>query len=179
MEQLREREFDFVLCRHLDPAQMAGLSFEYLFADPLVAVVRAGHPLLDASHKANPEIRQFTAVLPPKTSLNRRAAAPLAMALWLGPIIDYIESLSISFGRIYALSSDAIWFATCSSVKLDVESGAFVRLLPIDKSGDHSVGLMANSIGLIMRSNSQPTAETQILVSAIRDCAVLRRAEIF
>jgi LysR family pca operon transcriptional activator len=216
MEQLREREFDLVLCRHLDPEQMAGLSFEYLYADPLVVVVRPGHPLLapdqvtplpktavngggnggggagasdsgagafssDAGN-ISPALhlpRQYTAILPPKTSINRRAAAPLAMALNLGPITDFIESLSISFGRIYTVNSDAIWFVPWSAVKLDVENGAMVKLTPLTKSGDEAVGLVARTTGLMMRSNFVATPEMQVLIGAIRECAAGRRTEIF
>jgi LysR family pca operon transcriptional activator len=189
MDQLREREFDLVLCRHLDPEQMAGLSFEYLYADPLVVVVRPGHPLLssptptaaaNAAKLTDGESAQrFTAILPPKTSINRRAAAPLAMALDLGPISDFIESLSISFGRIYTINSDAIWFVPWSAVKLDVETGAMVKLTPHTRSGDESVGLIARTTGLMMRSNFVPTPEMQMLIGAVRDCASERRTEIF
>jgi LysR family pca operon transcriptional activator len=185
MDQLREREFDLVLCRHLDPEQMAGLSFEYLYADPLVVVVRPGHPLLTESPAmhATPadgeSTQRFTAILPPKTSINRRAAAPLALALDLGPITDFIESLSISFGRIYTINSDAIWFVPWSAVKLDVENGAMVKLTPTTRSGDESIGLIARTTGLMMRSNFVPTPEMQVLIGAVRDCAAERRTEVF
>jgi LysR family pca operon transcriptional activator len=184
MEQLREREFDLVLCRHLDPEQMAGLSFEYLYADPLVVVVRPNHPLLSApaaaatSNADTEPTQRFTAILPPKSSINRRAAAPLAMALDLGPITDFVESLSISFGRIYTINSDAIWFVPWSAVKLDVETGAMVKLTPPTRSGDESIGLIARTTGLMMRSNFVPTAEMQLLITAVRECAAQRRTEI-
>lgn len=185
MEQLREREFDLVLCRHLDPEDMAGLSFEYLYADPLVVVVRPDHPLLTETAASAPSapggetVQRFTAILPPKTSINRRAAAPLAMALDLGPIADYIESLSISFGRVYTVNSDAIWFVPWSAVKLDVEKGALVKLTPAARSSDEAIGLIARTTGMMMRSNFAPTAEMQVLIGAIRDCAAERRTEVF
>lgn len=181
MDQLHERAFDLVLCRHLDQEQMAGLSFEYLYADPLVVVVRPGHPLLTQPAAGQTESpRRFTSILPPKTSINRRAATPLAMALDLGPITDFIESLSISFGRIYTIHSDAIWFAPWSAVKLDVETGAMVKLMPSTRNGgDELIGLIARSTGLMMRSNYMPTPDMQILIGAIRECASERRTEVF
>ena len=110
---------------------------------------------------------------------NRRAAAPLAMALDLGPITDYIESLSISFGRVYTVNSDAIWFVPWSAVKLDVENGALVKLKPMARSSDEAIGLIARTTGMMMRSNFVPTAEMQVLIGSIRDCAAERRTEIF
>jgi LysR family transcriptional regulator, pca operon transcriptional activator len=179
MDQLREGEYDLVLCRHLDPEQMAGLSFEYLYADPLVVVVRPGHPLLSSPLAAEDEPRRYTSILPPKTSINRRAAAPLAMALNMGPITDYVESLSISFGRTYTMSSDAIWFVPWGAVKLDVEKGTLIKLSPPTNRKDESIGLMARSTGLMMRSNFVPSSETQLLIKAIRECALERRTEVF
>jgi len=174
MDQLRDGDHDLVLCRHLDPEEMAGLSFEYLYADPLVAVVRPGHPLL-ASNAGGP----FTAVLPPKTSINRQAAAPLAQALDIGPIEDFIESLSISFGRTYALHSDAIWFVPWGAVKLDVQAGALVKLEPTAQNPDAAAVIMARSTGLLMRSNFSPTPAMQLLIGAIRECAAEWRTEVF
>lgn len=179
MDQLREGQYDLVLCRHLDPEQMAGLSFEYLYADPLVAVVRPGHPLLKPAVVAGDEPRRFTSILPPKTSINRRASIPLAMALNIGPITDFIESLSISFGRTYTMNSDAIWFVPWGAVKLDVDRGTLVKLSARSKKSDESTALMARSTGLMMRSNSVATSEMQVLIGAIRECALERRSEIF
>jgi LysR family pca operon transcriptional activator len=179
MDQLRDGQYDLVLCRHLDPEQMAGLSFEYLYADPLVVVVRPGHPLLKLPSPGDHHPRRFTSILPPKTSINHRAAGPLARALDIGPITDFIESLSISFGRTYTMNSDAVWFVPWGAVKLDVERGIMVKLSPPMKSGDESTALMARSTGLMMRANSVPTSQTQVLIAAIRECALDRRMDIF
>jgi LysR family pca operon transcriptional activator len=182
--RLREREFDLVLSRHCDPEQMVGLSFEYLYVDPLVAVVRRGHPLLEPAHSLNarpgaPCINSYTAIFPVKTSANRRAADAFAKALGIEPITDFIESLSIFFGRTYTLQSDAIWFVPWSAVKHDVETGVLVKLQPQLKHSNDSPGLMARSIGLVMRSNSIPGPDTQVLINTLRDHALVRRTEVF
>ncbi len=183
MAQLREREFDFVLCRHCDPEQMAGLSFEFLYADPLVVVVRPGHPLLQSAHNKSDTSADtkapFTAILPPKTSINRLAVDAFALTLGLGPVTDFVESLSISFGRTYTTSSDAIWFVPWSAVKQDIETGVLVNFSAPMKSRSESTGLMARSTGLMMRSNSTPSATMQIAITAIRECAVAQRSEVF
>jgi LysR family pca operon transcriptional activator len=182
MAQLREREFDLVLCRYSDPEQTVGLSFEYLYADPLVVVVRPGHPLQQsrsAKSSRSSGLFPLTAILPLKTSINRPAVNALAGALGLGAITAFIETHSMFLGRTYTLKSDAIWFAPWSAVKDDVEAGIMVKLSPPAEGKNESAGLMARSIGLLMRTNSVPTAETQILIDVIRECALEHRTEIF
>ena len=183
MAQLREREFDFVLCRYSDPEQTVGLSFEYLYADPLVVVVRPGNPLQKrrtARTTSTAGLPPMPAILPLKTSINRPAVDALAGALGLGAISTFIETHSIFLGRTYTLKSDAIWFAPWSAVKDDVEAGVLVKLSPpAKKEKKESAGLMARSIGLLMRTNTVPTPEAQVLIDVIRECAMEHRTEVF
>jgi LysR family pca operon transcriptional activator len=187
MEQLREGEFDLVLCRHLDPEKMVGLSFEYLYSDPLVVVVRPGHPLLEPpsaegkESKENDKPRPYLSILPPKTSANRHAAAPLALALNIRPAANFIESPSISFGYTYTLNSDAIWFVPWCAVQHNVKKGELIRLSPSPQGNENheeSVGLNARSTGLMMRSDFVPTADMRVLIGAMRECASHQRAEV-
>ncbi|HEY4072917.1 MAG TPA: LysR substrate-binding domain-containing protein [Herbaspirillum sp.] len=179
MEQLRDRKFDLVLCRHCDPEQMVGLSFEYLYADPLVMVVRPQHPLLNAPVTKMSDWRLYTAVLPIKGSVNRHAADTFATAQGMGPVTDFIESLSIFFGRSYTANTDAIWFVPWGVVKHDVENGFLAKLsLPLD-SNDTSDGSTARPTGLMMQANNTLTPAMQILIDVIRECASEHRAEVF
>ena len=182
VDQLREAEFDLVLCRHLDPEKMVGLSFEYMYSDPLVVVVRPGHPVLESPSPRSPAqggaSLPYLSILPPKTSANRHAAAPLAMALNIRPAANFIESPSISFGRTYALNSDAIWFVPWCAVREDVKAGDLIRLSPAPQNSDESVGMNARSTGLMMRSDFAPTADMQVLIGAMRECASQNRAEL-
>jgi LysR family pca operon transcriptional activator len=177
MDQLRESEFDLVLCRHLDPEKMVGLSFEYLYSDPLVVVVRPGHPMIASPPAGGDQALPYLSILPPKTSANRHAAAPLAMALNIRPAVNFIESPSISFGRTYTLNSDAIWFVPWCAVREDVKTGDLIRLSPAAQSADESVGANARSTGLMMRSDFAPTADMLVLIGAMRECASQNRAE--
>jgi LysR family pca operon transcriptional activator len=173
--QLREDEFDLILCRHLDAEQMVGFSFEFLYADPLVVVVRPGHPMLTESLEKSGKSRRYISILPPKTSINRRAAAPLAMAFDLRPIAHFVESRSISFGRTYTMNSDAVWFVPWCAVKLDVEQGKLVKLSPPVTAAKESIGQTARSTGLMMRSNFIPSPELQTLIDILRENALAGR----
>ena len=48
LSQLRDGSLDLVVGRLAAPDEMAGLVFEQLYSEAVVAVVRAGHPLLAA-----------------------------------------------------------------------------------------------------------------------------------
>ena len=171
MAQLREGEFDLVLCRHFEPEQMVGLSFEYLFVDTLVAVVRPGHPLLKAASIQPAGLDAYTAVLPIKGSVNRQVVDKLAHDFGLGTPTNFIENLSITFGRIYTASSDAVWFVPWSAVSYDVAAGALMRLPLPAAQGEGPAGVSARTIGLMTRTNSTPSAEVQTLVTLIREVA--------
>jgi LysR family pca operon transcriptional activator len=176
MRQLLEREFDMVLCRHTDPEEMSGLSFEYLYVDPLVIVVRPGHPLLQTSKIDFADTRRFTALLPIKGSINRHAADSFAIKQGIGLPTDFIENISMSFGRNYIVRSDAVWFVPWSAVKHDVEDGFLVTLtLPVEIT-EETAGVMGRAIGLMTRANSVASPATQMLINIIRETAAGMRA---
>ena len=178
MEQLLERKFDFVLCRHIDPEQMSGISFEYLYVDPLAIVVRPGHPLLQAPIVDFADTRRYPALLPIKGSINRHAADTFAMRQGLGLPTDYMENISMSFGRNYTSRSDAIWFVPWSAVKHDLDDGFLVALpLPV-KLTEQSAGMMGRAIGIMMRANSVPAPATQMLINIIRETAADLRSQL-
>jgi LysR family transcriptional regulator, pca operon transcriptional activator len=176
MMQLREGEFDLALCRHVEPEQMVGLSFEYLFIDPLVAVVRPGHPLLQTASVRPADVGAYTAVLPIKGSVNRQVVDKLIHDLGLGTPTNFIENLSVTFGRIYTASSDAVWYVPWSAVTYDVAAGSLVRLPLPDAQADGPAGVSARTIGLMTRANSTPSPAVQTLVAIIREVAGARRA---
>lgn len=51
LQKLRDRQIDRMIGRMPNAAEMAGLGFEYLCEEPIIAVVRAGHPAGRADHR--------------------------------------------------------------------------------------------------------------------------------
>ena len=178
IDLLRRSELDFVICRHFAPDRMVGLSFEFLYADPLLAVVRPGHPLLADADITTTALRAYTAVLPISGSMNRHAADTLTYHKELGPVTDFIESLSTSLSRTYTLRSDSVWFVPWSAVNLDLETGELIRLpFPNDSTPNAKV-IMARSIGLMVRTDSVMLPAVQTVTALIRQIAAERRALI-
>ena len=149
LTQLKSGDVDLVVGRLSDPDQMVGLSFEHLFAEPLMLVVRPGHPLLAEPSASIADISRFWAVLPVRGTVIRHTADSLMISHGLAPMTDYVETLSVSLGRTLTRDSDAVWFVPYGAVKADVESGSLVRL-PVPTGGTEE------PVGLTLRGEPRP-----------------------
>ena len=143
IEQLRAREVDAVIGRLADPELMRGLSFEHLYAEPVVIVVRPKHPLLRAPARrgARLDIARYPCVLPPSGTLIRQVADGFLAQHGIAASAGRIETLDIAFARTMVLQGDHLWFTPLGAVQRDLESGALVRLAP-RLTPEEAVGLM-------------------------------------
>ncbi len=173
LASLRQRELDLVIGRFAEPAHMLGLTFEHLYADPLVLAVRPGHPLLaQAGRKADPlaGLQAFPAILPTQGTAIRHTADSFFLTRGLPPPMRLVETLSVSIARGYALQSDAVWLAPLGAVRPDLESGTLVRL-PVSMAGTEEL------VGLTLRADMAPTEAQHQLIATIRVLAAERRSE--
>ena len=171
LAQLRQRSLDLVIGRFAEPAQMVGLSFEHLYADPLVLAVRPGHPLLAQPAPgvdAKQGLGDFTVVLPtPGTAIRQTADSFFLTRSWPLPA-RMVETLSVSTARGYTLQSDAVWVSPLGAVRPDLEAGVLAQL-PVDMGGTEEL------VGLTLRADMVPTAAQLELLLAIRELGSERR----
>lgn len=173
LARLRQRELDLVIGRFAEPAHMLALSFEHLYADPLVLAVRPGHPLLEqAGLKADvlAGLQAFTVVLPTQGTAIRHTADSFFLTRGLALPARTIETLSVSIARGYTLQSDAVWVSPLGAVRPDLDSGALLRL-PVGMAGTEEL------VGLTLRADMAPTAAQQALITNIRLLAAERRGQ--
>jgi LysR family pca operon transcriptional activator len=150
---------------------MVGLSFEQLFTEPLIAVVRAGHPLAQGPGLPVTSLEEFPVVLPPFGTLIRQSAESLLSAWGVPPLSAFVEVLSVSTGRALALENGAVWFTPQSAVEYELTHGLLVRLpLPFAGTGE--------PVGLIRRSDTQPSAIGRAFIEAVRAVARERMATV-
>lgn len=175
LERLKAGTIEFAIGRLADPEKMIGLNFEQLFNEPLAVVVRAGHPLAAgaASSAALPAAlsERFPVVLPPFGTLIRQSAESLLTMSGAAPLASFVEVLSVSVGRALALENDALWFVPLSAVERDLDGGALVRL-PLPYAGTEE------PVGLIRRTDSEPTPVARTLIEAVRALARQRMAAL-
>ncbi|HTH61344.1 MAG TPA: pca operon transcription factor PcaQ [Paraburkholderia sp.] len=168
LERLKAGEISFAVGRLADPERMVGLSFEQLYGEPLVVVVRAGHPLQDGVGLPA-RLADFPLVVPPFGTLIRQTADGLLSAWGAAPIASFVEMLSVSVGRALALENDAVWFVPSGAVDYDLRRGALVRL-PLPSAGSDE------PVGLIQRTDAQPSTAGRALIDAVRRAARERNA---
>jgi LysR family transcriptional regulator, pca operon transcriptional activator len=108
-------------------------------------------------------------VLPPFGTLIRQAANSLLAAWGAPPLSAFVELLSVSVGRALALENDAVWFVPAGAVEYDLRSGTLVRL-PLPSAGGEE------PVGVIQRTDTQPTPAGRALIEAVRRAAGEREA---
>lgn len=169
LSQLRMGELDLVVGRLVEPEQMTGLAFEHLYSEPMTLVVRPGHPLADARPFDLATIERFPLSLPPVDTVIRKEVDRFFIDNGIGLSENQVETISVTFGRAYALSSDAVWAVPRGAVARDIVAGVLVEL-PVD------TGSMMGSIGLTTRSDVAPSPLAELLMNTIREVAAMIRA---
>lgn len=159
---LRLGEVDLVIGRMADPEAMPGLSFEPLYFERVVMVVRAGHPLLAEPRFELDMIAEYPLMLPTPDSLIRRLVDSMLLAKGVVGLHNPIETVSTSFGRAYVMETDSIWLISEGVISKDARDGHVV-ILPVDTSD--TVG----PVGFTMRTVSAPLPVIGELLEIIRD----------
>lgn len=171
IDALRNRELDVVIGRLSDPDVMLGVTFEHLYAEPMVIVLRRGHPFaLRQARRAAPmsELSRFSLVLPPEGTLIRQVSESFMVRHGIVPEAVVIETLETSLARGLVLGGDHAWFTPLGCAQPDLDAGTMVQL-PAIITPDEPMGVM-------LRTDTLPTPSVQAIVQAARDEAATRRA---
>ena len=86
------------------------------------------------------------------------------------PLDSFIEVLSVSVARALALENDAVWFVPLYAAEYDLSAGALARL-PLPSAGTDE------PVGLVLRTDAQPSPVARTLIDAVRDIARSRFGE--
>lgn len=167
---LRDGELDVVFGRMSDPDAMAGVSFEPLFAEPLVVALRHGHPFAarHARRKAPlHELSQFPLVLPQAGTLIRQVADGFLARHGVVPAHGLVETLETPLARALVLGGDSAWLTPLGAAQPDIAAGTMTRLGLTIKPEE--------PVGLMLRTDTVATPALQALMQAARAQAAKRR----
>jgi LysR family pca operon transcriptional activator len=159
LSQLRDGSLDLVVGRLAAPDEMAGLVFEQLYSETVVAVVRAGHPLLAAP---GAPLAGFPLILPPPDAIIRQVVEQHFLSTGRELPRPQVETVSLALGRGLAQASDAVWFISAGVVAEEIAAGTLVAL---DLGGLAPAG----PVGLTLRSGQEPSDALRQLMQALRD----------
>jgi LysR family pca operon transcriptional activator len=162
--QLRDGSLDLVVGRLAEPEAMVGFFFEHLYSEPVVFVVRPGHPLLAAGTDVLARLGEFPLLMPPADSIIRPSIERFFIVRGLARPLAKLETVSDSFGRAFVQAGDAIWVISEGVVANDLADGALAAL-PLD-TGD-----TRGPVGLTMRTDTRPRPGFESAVLAIRTAA--------
>ena len=165
---LRGRELDAVIGRLAEPDEMVGLTFELLFAEPLVMVAGVGHAAMRAKRPQAAALGAEPIILPLSGTLIRHSADSFLRAHGIVPRAGLIETLSVTLARALTLAGDALWVTPLAAVEDDLARADLARL-PLRSEGTEE------PVGLLLRSDTPPGAALQAFVAAVRDVAAARR----
>jgi LysR family pca operon transcriptional activator len=168
LARLQRGELDAVVGRLSEPERLQGLSFEHLYAEPLIVAVRPGHPLLDKRRPGPAQLAPHDWILPLADTMIRHNADSWLQGHGVRPQGAVIETLSVSLGRELAAGSDALWFTPLGAAEADLERGVLMPL-PLDLSGTEE------PVGWLMRSDAQPSPALQAVRAAVREQAQRRQ----
>lgn len=164
---LRQGALDILIGRLGEPSDMQGLSFEQLYTEALVFVVRPGHSLRRRRRLHASELHGHRLVLPDAGTRIREAADRFFLTSGAGLPDNVIETIDVSFGRSYVQQADAVWCVPLGVVESDLQEGRLVRL-PLDTR------ITEGPVGLTLRADTLPSQALQRLVGEIRNSASKR-----
>lgn len=163
MSQLREGALDMVVGRMPPIGALDGLSFQQLYSEVVVPVVRPDHPLLRPDWPLD-DLTQYPLMLPPSGAV----ISPMVRAFLHNNGISHpepaFENVSLAFGRKVVQDSDVIWFISQGVVASELVLGT-LKALPLKDD------LLGGPVGVSMREQTVITTEQKGLLAALIETA--------
>ncbi len=166
---LRTGDVDLVIGRMAEPDVMLGFSFEHLYSERVVLVVRPGHPLLDDRNFDLSMIADYQVLMPTPGSVIKRLVDTMLLVHGITELNDEVETVSNAFGRAYVRESDAIWIISEGVVAKDVAEQQ-LALLPIDTRET------TGPVGFTTRTDMMTSLAAANLMQAVREVAARLRS---
>lgn len=158
--QLREGRLDLVVGRMPEAADLAGLTFEQLYSEDVVLVVRPGHPILSA---ADPIalLDSYDLILPPKGAVIALTVERYLSSIGLVGRRGPFETVSLPFGRRVVQNSDMLWFISRGVVAEELARGTLAAIAP-------GSALLAGPVGISLQETAAVSIERTSFIEHLR-----------
>ena len=98
--------------------------FEHLYSEPIVFVVRTGHPLAEARGLIPHDLEPYIVVLPQHGTIIRSEVDRFLFSLGYGEFPNRIETVSFEFVRTFAAGTDAVVCIPMGGVRQELARGS-------------------------------------------------------
>jgi LysR family pca operon transcriptional activator len=167
VQRLRTGELDLIVGRMV-PRENMGLSFEWLFEEDIVAVVRPGHPLAGSPLVGVQDLSTHLVIMPSPGTQVRATVDTYLFAAEQRPTLQHLNVQSPEFSRAYTLASDAVWFTPRGLVQPDLGRGWLVEL-PLNSP------LLHAPFGLTLMTDASRSRVAALFIEVLRGvCARLQ-----
>jgi LysR family transcriptional regulator, pca operon transcriptional activator len=167
LRKLRDRQIDLMIGRMPQTAEMPGLTFEFLYEEPIIAAVRAGHP--GARTPLPALLRQVPLILPPRDAIIRATVDAYLAALGLADLTPAVETATLALGRGLLTATDAIWFISQGVLADELGSGR-VTALPLGAT------YLSGAVGMTVAQGHPLPPALHRLMALARSAAATQRA---
>ncbi|WP_418320141.1 LysR substrate-binding domain-containing protein [Piscinibacter sakaiensis] len=161
--RLRAADIDLIIGRMVS-RDMVGLSFELLFDEDIVAVVRRDHPLAGATMVSIDALADYLLITPSPGTQVRAVVDSYLFASASRPLLRHLDTQSETFARAWTLESDAVWFAPRGLVTPDLEHG-LVSELPLTSP------LLRAPFGITTMTDVPRTRAAAVFIEIVRGVA--------
>lgn len=164
VRKLRERQIDLMIGRMPQAGELDGLSFEYLYEEPIVAVTHA--PPAPHTNLAD-LLRARPLILPGRETVIRKSIDDYLAALGLRGLEAAVETSTLALGRGLLLATDAIWFISQGVVEAEISSGLFT-ILPLGAT------YLSGAVGMTALSDEARSPIAAPLIALLRQAGSKR-----
>lgn len=167
--RLRAAELDLIVGRMVS-RDTIGLSFELLFEEDIVAVVRPAHPLAHQPSVSTGDLSPNLIIAPSPGTQVRAAVDSYLFASASRPLLRHLDTQSETFSRAYTLESDAVWFAPRGLVTPELNRGWLIEL-PLKSP------LLRAPFGLTTITNRPHSGATATFFDIVRKLSVAQQTD--
>lgn len=165
LHKLRHGEIDMIIGRLPERAEAVGFSFEPLYHERLLFVVRNKHPLLRRKAFALQNISNYPFIITGFHNAIRQDVERFIAAQGIPLVEPTLAINNPDFGRQFLLKSDAIWCAPLGVIEQDVIAGR-LGTLPIDTNH------LRTTIAITTRADQSLEGSVLAFADIVRSIAV-------
>ena len=166
IRMLRSGKIDLMVGRMPMARDMPGLSFEFLYEEPILLVGRAEHPARD--WPASKALCAYPLILPNSGAIIRQHVNQYLSTLGLAEVKPKFETVALPVALALLEQSDLLWFISRGVVERELRAGLLTRIV-VDS--DYMVGAIGLTRKFTFDANSPADRLARLLHRRARDIA--------